>query len=82
METQVMASHLIDPYGGTLVDLMLGRETSLGQAGALAFWECLGDWRLGEEHEERLERVTAADVRRVAGKYLDPAARSRAWLVP
>jgi zinc protease len=66
----------------TRVDLMLGRETCLGQAGAVAFWECLGDWRLGEEHETRLERVTAADIRRVASTYLDPAGRSSAWLVP
>jgi predicted Zn-dependent peptidase len=61
---------------------MLGRETCLGQAGAVAFWECLGDWRLGEEHETQLERVTAADIRRVASTYLDPAGRSSAWLVP
>jgi zinc protease len=66
----------------TRVDLMLGRETSLGQAGALAFWECLGDWRLGEEHEKRIEQATAADVRRVAERYLDPSTRSSAWLVP
>jgi len=66
----------------TRVDLMLGRETCLGQAGAVAFWECLGDWRLGEEHETRLEGVTAADIRRVASIYLDPAGRSSAWLVP
>jgi predicted Zn-dependent peptidase len=66
----------------TRVDLMLSRETSLGQAGALAFWECLGDWRLGEEHEKRIEQATAADVRRVAERYLDPSTRSSAWLVP
>ncbi len=66
----------------TRVDLMLGRETCLGHAGFAAFWECLGDWRLGEGHETRLEHVTAADIRRVASTYLDPAGRSSAWLVP
>ena len=66
----------------TRVDLMLGRETALGAAGGLAFWECLGGWRLGDEHEARIARVTAADVRRVAERYLDPSARSSAWLVP
>ncbi len=66
----------------TRVDLMLGRETSLGLAGALAFWECLGDWRLGEAHERRIEQVSAADIRRVAERYLDPSTRSGAWLVP
>ena len=66
----------------TRVDLMLGHETCLGQAGSAAFWECLGDWRLGDEHEARLKHVTAADIRRVASIYLDPAGRSSAWLVP
>jgi zinc protease len=66
----------------TRVDLMLGRETSLGQAAALAFWECLGDWRMEKRHEERLERVTPADVRRVAETYLAPSSRSSVWLVP
>ncbi len=66
----------------TRVDLMLGRETSLGQAGAIAFWECMGNWRFGDEHERRIELASAADVRRVAGRYLDPSTRSSAWLVP
>ncbi len=66
----------------TRVDLVLGRETCLGDAGSVAFWECLGDWRLGEAHETRLAHVTAADIRRVAATYLDPAGRSSAWLVP
>jgi len=82
VETGVSESGLSRARNLTLVDLMLGRETSLGRAGALAFWECLGDWRLGEEHEDRLRSTTVSDVRRVAGKYLDPAVRSRAWLVP
>lgn len=64
------------------VDLMLGRETALGLAGAVAFWECLGDWRLGDEHEARIERATAEDVRRAAERYLDPSMRSSSWLVP
>ncbi len=66
----------------TRVDLVLGRETCLGDAGSVAFWECLGDWRLGEAHETRLAHVTAADIRRVAATYLNPAGRSSAWLVP
>jgi predicted Zn-dependent peptidase len=64
------------------VDLLLGRETCLGAAGAVAFWESLGGWRLGVEHEERLSRVTGEDVRRVAAEYLEPDSRSSVWLVP
>ena len=66
----------------TRVDLVLGRETCLGDAGSVAFWECLGDWRLGEAHETRLAHVTTADIRRVAATYLKPDGRSSAWLVP
>jgi zinc protease len=64
------------------VDLVLARETCLGAAGAVAFWESLGGWRLGLEHEERLAAVTAEDLRRVAAEYLDPDTRSSVWLVP
>ena len=82
VESGVSEDELSRALNLTRVDLMLGRETCLGQAGSAAFWESLGDWRLGEEHETRLARVTAADIRRVASTYLDPAGRSSAWLVP
>ena len=66
----------------TRVDLMLGRETSLGVAGAMSFWESLGDWRLADRHERGLENVTAEDVQRAAEVYLEPSGRSCGWLVP
>jgi len=64
----------------TRVDLLMGRETCLGLAGALAFWESMGGWELGEEHERRLAQVTAADIRSVAGRYFRPESRSTACL--
>ena len=63
------------------VDLLLSRETRLGLAGTVGFWESLGDWGLGEEYEERLAGVNAEELRRVAETYL-AAERSTVWLVP
>jgi zinc protease len=82
VRTGVSEDELVRAKNLTRVDLLLGRETALGAAGALAFWESLGGWRLGFEHEERLATATAEDVRRVAEVYLDASARSSAWLVP
>lgn len=36
----------------------------------LSEWRAYGDWRLYFLHRDRLEKVTAADVLRVAGQYL------------
>jgi zinc protease len=82
LESGVSEEGLARAKNLTRVDLMLGRETSLGQAAALAFWECLGDWRLETRHEERLDTVTTGEVRDVAETYLVPSTRSSVWLVP
>ena len=42
----------------------------------LAFSEALLDWREINEGPVKEEAVTAADIRRVARKYFDPANRS------
>jgi zinc protease len=51
-----------------------------------AFW--LGQMEIVDRHEradelvDELERVTAADLQRVARRYLDPAVRTIGWLLP
>jgi predicted Zn-dependent peptidase len=50
---------------------------AMGQAEAL-----LGDWREAGQVLERYQRVSAADVKRVARSYLAPALRSVVTLVP
>jgi zinc protease len=53
-------------------------ETMEGQAGYLAEWESLGDWRQGERFYASTMAVTPADVREVVRAWLDP---ERAGLV-
>ncbi|HEX8851346.1 MAG TPA: pitrilysin family protein [Gemmatimonadaceae bacterium] len=47
-------------------------ETMEGQANYLAEWEAMGDWRLGDAFLERIMTATAAEVREVVERYLDP----------
>jgi zinc protease len=41
-----------------------------------------GDWRLWFEYRDRLEKVTAADINRVAAEYLKPANRTTGLFIP
>jgi len=45
-------------------------ETVSGQAGALGFYEMIDSYRFAVDYLDRIQRVTADDVRRVAQKYL------------
>jgi zinc protease len=48
----------------------------------LSEWVALGDWRLFFLHRDRLMKVTADDVTRVAGKYLQRSNRTVGLYVP
>jgi zinc protease len=45
-------------------------ETAMGYAENLAFFESYGDFRLADEYLENVERVTKADIKKVASSYL------------
>jgi zinc protease len=45
-------------------------ETAMGYAENLAFFESYGDFRLADEYLENVEKVTKADIKRVAYLYL------------
>lgn len=45
-------------------------------------WASYGDWRLFFLHRDRLEKVTAEDVKRVAANYLKPSNRTVGEFVP
>jgi zinc protease len=48
----------------------------------LSSWAALGDWRLYFLHRDRVEKVTPADVQRVAAKYLLPSNRTIGYFLP
>jgi zinc protease len=48
----------------------------------LSEWVALGDWRLFFLHRDRMAKVTADDVARVAGKYLQRSNRTVGLYVP
>ena len=63
------------------VDLMLSRETCLGLAGALGFWESLGGWELEQRFERSVATAGSPDLQQSLEDYLDPDSRSTVWLV-
>ena len=58
------------------------RVSSHALAGGLRAWAGCGDWRLLFLHRDRLKKVTADDVNRVAAKYLVRANRTVGEYVP
>ena len=49
---------------------------------SLSTWVAYGDWRLYFLHRDRVEKVTPADVQRVAAKYLIPSNRTVGYFIP
>jgi zinc protease len=45
-------------------------------------YEATADWRLLNSYLPRIRKVTAADIMRVAKKYLDPEGRTVGTLIP
>ncbi|MBA4372945.1 MAG: insulinase family protein [Thermodesulfovibrio sp.] len=52
------------------------------QARLIGSFEMIGGWRLVDSYLEAIRRVTAADVQRVAAKYLVPEQRTTGVLIP
>jgi zinc protease len=48
----------------------------------LSTWVAYGDWRLYFLHRDRVEKVTPADVKRVAAKYLVTSNRTIGYFIP
>ena len=62
------------------VELLLNNTTSVGLG--LSEYIAAGDWRLLFLHRDRIQKVSAADVNRVARQYLKPANRTLGLFVP
>jgi zinc protease len=55
----------------SLTSYLMGQETNMGQASALGLWELVGGgWQNYNRFIESYRRVTAADIQRVAKKYM------------
>ena len=62
------------------IELLLGRSDRVGLD--LSEWAASGDWRLLFVHRDRLKKVTAADVARVATTYLKPSNATYGTFIP
>lgn len=62
------------------IELQLANSEQVGFA--LTEWASMGDWRLLFLHRDRIEKVTPADVQRVAAAYLKPSNRTTGKFVP
>jgi len=67
-------------------DIMKGRERSFADTESFAInlseWHAYGDWRLYFLHRDRLEKVTLADVKAAAAKYLITDNRTVGLFIP
>ncbi|MGH7679364.1 MAG: M16 family metallopeptidase [Gemmatimonadaceae bacterium] len=61
------------------IDLALNNSEGIGLV--LSEWAALGDWRMMFIHRDRIEKVTPADVQRVAAAYLKPENRTTSMFV-
>jgi len=62
------------------IELLLNNSEQVGFA--LTEWAAMGDWRLMFLHRDRVEKVTPADVQRVAAAYLKPSNRTVGQFIP
>lgn len=62
------------------IELALTNSEMVGYQ--LTEWASRGDWRLMFIHRDRIEKVTPADVQRVAAAYLKPSNRTVAVFLP
>jgi zinc protease len=65
-----------------LRNIELGYANSQNIALQISEWASAGDWRLMFIHRDRLDKVTPADVQRVAAAYLKPSNRTLGVFIP
>ena len=62
--------------------VVFGQDSVFRQAMLLGIYELLGDYRLVDAYLPGIDKVTAADVQRVASRYLVSANRTTGVLIP
>ncbi len=63
-------------------DFVFGQDSIFGQAMRIGQYESSARWQLLDSYLARIRSVTAADILRVAKKYLDPDRRTVGILIP
>jgi zinc protease len=75
-----------EEVGRAKSDLLRNIELAYTQSQFIALqiseWASAGDWRLMFIHRDRLDKVTPADVQRVAAAYLKPSNRTLGSFIP
>jgi len=61
---------------------VFGQDSIFREAMMLGVYEMLGDYRLVDKYLEGIDKVTAADVQRVAKKYLIATNMTAGVLIP
>jgi zinc protease len=61
---------------------IFGQDSAFGQAMRIGRYESCAQWRLLDSYLDGIRKVTAADILRVAKKYLDPDRRTVGTLIP
>jgi len=81
-DTPPTARELDKAKNGIEAQFVFAQDSLFYQAMLLGQYEVAGDWRRIDEYLPRIRAVTAADVQRVAGKYLRAENRTTAVLIP
>jgi zinc protease len=63
-------------------DIAYSRDGNAAVAATLVEWIAAGDWTLYSAYPESIRKVTAADVNRVAARYLIDNQSTTGWFVP
>lgn len=84
---RVVKDGVTDAEVGTAVNkisanIAYARDGTAAVAAVLVEWIAAGDWTLYATYPDKIRKVTAADVKRVAAKYLLEDQSTTGWFVP
>ncbi|MGQ9541508.1 MAG: M16 family metallopeptidase [Armatimonadota bacterium] len=81
-KTPVSEAELSRAKREILGNYLFSMETTEGQASTLGFYEMIDTYLFATEYEKNVQAVSAEDIRRVVGKYLNPELRVVVYLLP
>lgn len=81
-EQTVSADELRKAKNQEQAQFVFAQDSIFYQAMLLGIYEMLGGYRMVDEYLDNIERVSADDIRRVAGKYLVSSNRTVGVLIP